>query len=115
MLTGRIYKAGLTLQNAVVAIGNGTAISCTEAGDGSWEYLTLQIAGISGDTITWEATVNGSNWIAVAVTNLNTGNAATTATADGLYRMLVRGLTSFRARVSTYSAGTITVTGIATG
>jgi hypothetical protein len=99
------------LQLAATGTGNGTAAECTIVSDGGFTTLTVQITGISGDTITFEGTVDGSNWVAFQFTNLNTGTAATTATADGLYRATVLGLKSVRARVSTWSAGTITITG----
>lgn len=102
------------MQNAATAADNGTSIECTGGTRGAMTVLTMQIAGISGDTITFEATIDGSNWVAVQATNLNSGSAATTATANGLYRLTVLGLLSVRARISTYSAGTITVNGILT-
>lgn len=102
------------MQNAATATGNGTSIECTGGTRGAMTVLTMQITGISGDTLTFEATIDGSNWVAVQATNLNSGSAATTATANGLYRLTVLGLLSVRARISTYSAGTITVTGILT-
>lgn len=101
-----------TLQSAAVATGNGTAIVCTDASVGACKYLALQVVGITTATITFEATIDGSNWIAIQFTNLNSGTAATTATADGLYRADVTGLAQVRARISAWTAGTITVSGI---
>ncbi len=102
------------LQLAAVATGNGETIDCTEAGGGAHKYLALQVQGITTATITWEATIDGTNWKGLLVTPLATGTAALTATADGLFRVDVTGLVQFRARVSTYGAGTITVTGVLT-
>lgn len=112
-------RAGLAhyvpLQAGATGTGNGTAVDTTTAATGEgFLGLTVQITGISGDTITWEGTVDGTNWVAVMVENLNTGAEATTATANGIYRLAVLGLRQFRARVSTYSAGTIYVTGYLT-
>lgn len=103
-----------TLQNAAAATGDGTAVECTEVSGGAHKYLTMQVQGISGDTITWEATIDGTNWKGLLVTPLSTGTAALTATADGLYRVDVTGLIQFRACISAYGAGTITVTGVLT-
>lgn len=111
--SGGQYKA-VVMQNAATGTGNGTAMECTEASGGAHKYLTMQVQGISGDTITWEAIIDGSNWKGLLVTPLSTGTAALTATADGLYRVDVTGLVQFRARISTYGAGTITVTGVLT-
>ena len=101
------------MQNAATGTGNGTAIVCTSVDHGALITLNMQVTGISGDTITFEGTIDGSNWVAILLTNLTSGTAATTATANGLYRATITGLASVRARVSTYSAGTITVTGVA--
>lgn len=103
-----------TLQDAAAATGNGTTVECTEVSGGAHKYLALQVQGINGDTLTWEATIDGTNWKGLLVTPLSTGTAALTATADGLYRVDVTGLVQFRARISTYGSGTITVTGVLT-
>ena len=111
--SGGQYKT-VVMQNAATGTGNGTAMECTEASGGAHKFLTMQVQGISGHTITWEATIDGSNWKGLLVTPLSTGTAALTATADGLYRVDVTGLVQFRARISIYGAGTITVTGVLT-
>ena len=105
------YKTAI-LQNAATATGNGTALECTPVNDGAYYSLTAQVAGITTATITWEGTVDGTNWVAIQATNLNSGAAATTATADGIVRITVLGLRQVRARISAYTSGTITVTGV---
>lgn len=107
----------VVMQDSAVATGNGTALSTLNASDGAMSYVTIQIEGISGDTITFEGTIDGSTWYAIRFANLTSGTSATTATADGIYQstLPVLGLTQVRARISTYSAGTIIATGRATG
>ena len=100
------------MQVAAVATGNGTVIVTTEVDGGAMTAVTFQVTGISGDTITWEATIDGANWVAVQVTNLNDGSDATTATANGLYRFTCLGLMQVRARLTRVS-GTVYVTGVA--
>lgn len=112
LLPGGNYQYQL-MQSAATATGNGTAISTTDAANGAATTLTMQVAGITTATITFEATIDGSNWIAVACTNLNDGTASTQATANGLYRLTCLGLVSVRARISAYTTGTITVIGVA--
>jgi hypothetical protein len=112
LVPGGQYKY-VIMQSAAVGTGNGTAIDCTEVSGGALTALTMQIVGISSATITWEATIDGTNWIAVMVTNLNAGTDATTATANGLYRLTVLGLSQVRARISTWGSGTIYVYGVA--
>jgi hypothetical protein len=99
-----------TLQSAAVATGNGTPVTVTAGGEGGYATLTVQVVGITTATITWEGTVDGTNWVAILATPLTTGTAATTATADGIYRINVTGLASVRARISAWTSGTITVT-----
>lgn len=94
----------IVIQSAAVATGNGTSMPVNEMGT-----VGLQVLGISGDTLTFEGTVDGTNWVSVLAKNAATGAIAATATANGVYIAPVTGFTEFRARVSTYSAGTITV------
>ena len=99
------------MQSAAVATGNGTAVNTIDV-DGAFTVLTMQVTGITTATITFEATIDGTNWVAVLATNLNNGTDATTATANGLYRITCLGLRQVRARISAWTSGTITVTGV---
>ena len=99
------------MQNAAVATGNGTAIETIDASSGAFTVLAMQVTGITTATITFEATIDGTNWVAVTAKNLNGGVEATTATADGIYTIMVAGLPKVRARVSAWTTGTIYVTG----
>ena len=105
----------VVMQAAAVATGNGAVMPCTSGSDGGLATLTCQVQGITIATITFEATVDGTNYVAIQFTNLTSGTAATTATADGIYRATVLGLLDVRARVSAWTSGTITVTGVAVG
>ncbi len=98
--------SGVTvLQAAAVALGDGTALKVNEAG-----AVGVQIVGITSATITFEGTVDGTNWVSVLAQNVATGATGATASADGIYIANVVGLTQFRARISTWATGTITVT-----
>ena len=98
------------LQAAAAATGDGETLECVD-GDGlTLATAVLQVAGTFVGTVTFEGSVDGSNWIAVQGTNLNSGAAASTATAAGLFRFAVAGLAALRARVSAYTSGAITVT-----
>ena len=101
------------MQASAGATGNGTAVEMTSGEMGSYVWITMQVEGISGDTVTFEATVDDSTWYGILAENLTSGTAATTATADGLYRVNGASVSQVRARISTYSAGTIDVTGYA--
>lgn len=101
------------LHNAEAGTADGASVDCTAVGQGGFGVLCVQLSGISGETVTFEATVDGTNWIAVQATNLNDGVAATTATANGIYRVTILGLLKFRARISTGGAGTVTAWALA--
>jgi hypothetical protein len=110
-IAGGAYQYQPKMQDAATGTGNGTAMTCTAPGNGGWAVLVIQLVISNTATVTFEATVDGSNWIAILFENLNSGASATTATASGLYRATVLGLTQVRARVSSYSSGTITALG----
>lgn len=102
-------KSGVTLlQDAAAATGNGTALLM----DG-FTYVCVQTSGTFSATVTLEGTIDGTNWVEVGATDLNATNHATKVkgiTGAGLYLLdHTGGLTSFRARVSSYSSGAVTV------
>ena len=105
------------MQDSAVATANGVSLLPMTDGDGALSYATLQITGITSATITFEATIDGTNWVAIKFTNLTSSTAATTATADGLYQssLPVLGLAQVRARISTYATGTIIINGRVAG
>ena len=92
-----------TLQNAA-ANGDGTVF---ELG-GKYGSVALQISGTFVATVNFEATYDGTNYVAIRGINLNTGNAATSATAPGVYLFSALGIDRFRARISGYTSGTVT-------
>lgn len=97
------------LQDAAAATGNGTEIEL--AGRSS---LILQLFGTFVATVTFEANIDRTNWIAVALADLNstTRARATTATVAGLFLLdECGGLQKFRARVSAFTSGAVSVWG----
>lgn len=104
----------VVMQSAAVATGNGKEILPSQMDDGSLSVLTLQIVGITTAVITFEASIDGTNYVAIQARNLNTQIIATTATADGLYRINAVGYSNVRARISAWTSGTIYVYGVCT-
>lgn len=103
-----LYK---TLQAAAAATGNGTPIVVGNPATGAFVLLGLQITGTFVGTVTFEGTINGTDWFtveAIAMANSVSGQV-TTATAPGGWRVNISGLHSFRARISAYTSGNITV------
>lgn len=110
-VAGGQYKT-VVMQAAAVATGDGTAMVCTDAESGSFKKLAVQVQGITTATVTWEVTIDGTNWKGILVAPVTTGTAALTATADGIFTVDVTGMLQFRARISAWTSGTITVTGV---
>ena len=104
------------LQSDAITNGNGTTVAPVGVFD-SYSELTVQAEGIVSGTLNWEASIDGSTWYAILGTNITSGSAATTAAADGIYRMDVTGLAAVRARVSgivTNTTDTIDIAGFLT-
>jgi hypothetical protein len=104
---------GGTLQDAASS-GNGTALDVA-----GYSTVGLTIIGSSGAdrVVNWEATQDGTNYVAISCQNRNSLALATTATATSttaqLWSCPVAGMQKFRARLSGGSTGTVTVTGTA--
>lgn len=95
-----------TFQSAAGATGNGTAFEV-----GGLAMVTIQVTGTFSGTVTFEGTIDGSNWVAVLARKVTDGATGTTATAAGIYQVPVSGLGQLRARVSAYTSGSITAEG----
>lgn len=102
-VTGRSNTA--TLQDAAGATGNGTVFDCQGIGT-----LACQVSGTFVGTVTFEGTIDQSNWVSALSKNKATGAMGTTATAPAIFLVDVAGFVQFRARVSAWTSGSITVT-----
>ncbi len=103
----RKFTKTKTLQSAVGASANGTVFDTSGLGG-----VALQVTGTFSATVHFEHSIDGTNYVAVQGSNLNTGALATSATAAGLYYIPVAG-NLFRARV-VWASGTVTVVGYLT-
>lgn len=72
--------------------------------------MGIQVSGPFVGTLTFEATTNGRDWVAVEVTNLASGVAATTTTAAGIFTVSNQGIVGVRARATAWTSGTAIVT-----
>lgn len=102
----------VTMQDAAAATGEGALLRVTSV-DGTCTFGTMQVTGTFVGTVTFQATVDGTNWVSLLMTNLTTGSTSATATAPGIFRATVAGLKAVRANVTAYTSGDITVTGVA--
>lgn len=99
----------MAFQAAAAALADGNAYYCS-----GLAAVVVQIVGSGGwnAALTFEGTVNETNWVSLQAINIGTGAVATTAAADGVYVVPTGGsLSKIRARVSTYVGGTVTATG----
>lgn len=99
----------VTMQNAAQATGNGEVLDTGNRG-----AAVIQISGsMTNLTVTFEGTVDGTNWVAILATNRTSGTAATTATAAGIYHIPAQGVVKVRASISAWTSGVCTAVGIA--
>ena len=93
-----------TLQSAAVATGNGTALDVK-----GFSAVCCQILGITTATVTFEVTLDDTNWVAIQTVNETDGSVATTAAANGIFIIPTIGKSQFRARISAWTSGTLYV------
>jgi hypothetical protein len=98
--------APMTLQNAVAATGNGSELPVDQYGG-----VGLQVTISATATVTFETTVDGTTWVSAACVSVadTSGTLTSTATGSGAYQCNVSGMALFRARVSAFTSGTVTV------
>lgn len=104
-------SASATLQNAAAANGNGTVFNVLGL---STIALTVTQTGFTG-TVNFEGSEDGTNFDPINTVQSGTNTIATsvtgsTTTATHVYVLSCSGLQQVRARVSSFSAGTVTVT-----
>lgn len=95
-----------TSLNAVEATGAGAAIGC-----GYTERATVQVVISGTATVKIEATVDGTNWVAIGVydkADYSVVDASTGITSSGLYMFDISGIQQIRANCTARSSGTIT-------
>lgn len=99
-----------TMQNGATANGNGTSL--TVAGFATTILnITASVAMSGGTTINFEGSVDDTTWVSLMALNIGTSTLATSTLTTGDWMVQVAGYKSVRARISAYSAGTITVKG----
>ena len=103
---------GHVFQAAATGTGNGTAANVR-----GYSLVALQITTSGGPptfTIAFEGSVDTATYVTLmcGAPDLSNWHAAS-STATGVWRCNVAGLSSFRARISTFAgAGSVTVTGV---
>ena len=100
----------VVMQNAAVANGNGTFIDVKGYPTTIFQIVSSP-AMSGGTTVNFEATADGTTWVSLLTHPLGGTTIAATTTADGTFRSSTAGLLAVRARISAYSAGTVTING----
>lgn len=95
----------LALQTAAAATGNGVVADVSGV-----SAVLVQITGTFSATVTFEVSLDGTNYVAVEATNLGDRSVSSAPTAAGIWVVPVAGAAKMRARVSTYASGNVTVT-----
>jgi hypothetical protein len=94
-----------TLQNAATATGNGTAINMK-----GYTAASIHLQGTWVGTVQFEGTIDDTNWFNIGFMGGFDTTIISSSTVSGFWRM-VDGLvlSQFRARISAYTSGSITV------
>ena len=69
----------------------------------------IQVTGTFSGTITFEMSIDGTNFVAALATNVTSGAEATTTTATGVFKFDAVGALVVRARSTAWTSGTATV------
>jgi hypothetical protein len=105
-----------TLQSAAVANGNGSTLSVQGLGAAIFT-VNCSVACTGGTTVNFEGSQDNTNFNAINAVKLGTNVISSTVLNQGTaitqWESPVAGLQTIRARISGYSAGTITVTAAA--
>ena len=102
MSVGNLLKSTTT-----VAAANDAA---TISGFPSVGVVGIQITGTLSATITFEATVDGTNYVALNCMPSNSATPASTSTAVGAWTVNAGGYAAIRARCSAYTSGSPVLT-----
>lgn len=98
------------LQSAAVATGTGTAVVTT-----GYRTAMFQVTGTFSGTITFQGTVDGTNWVTYALSDISSTTRARAATVTSPAILVaddMAGLAQVRANITAYVSGSITVTAI---
>lgn len=98
----------VVLQNAAVAVGNGTTIALS-----GMAAMSLSVTGTFVGTIAFEIQDPSGAWVPVLLQSMGSTTLASSTSTTGVWRAPIGGYGAFRARVSAWTSGSITVTAFA--
>lgn len=94
-----------TLHDAISATATGSSVEV-----GGMETVTAQVTGTFVASVTWQGSIDGSNWVDLLGMSMDGGAVSASPTAPGIYKIPVGGLLFFRANVAWTSGTSVTVT-----
>lgn len=94
-----------TMQNAAGAIGAGTPANIK-----GYSVLSIRVVITGTATVTFEASTDGTNYNSIYGNTLS-GAVQNTTSSTGDFRFNIAGFEYFQARISSWTSGTVTVTG----
>lgn len=95
---------------------NGAAAQNTEGIidlGGRYGSVSLQVSGTFTATVSFKATVDGTNWVDIQGTNVSSGSSATSTSAAGIFVFKTIGIAKLKAVVSAYTSGSVTAKALA--
>lgn len=106
-----LFLCGTALAQDASTSGNITAPAQTVTLDlDSFGTTGLQVTGTWTGTLVFEATVDGTNYVAIQVIDVASGALVTDTTANGSFLAAVAGFQRIRVRASALASGTAVVT-----
>jgi len=105
VLLGARVQAQAPQNNAQLSSANCPA-GCVTLSLAGYRYGAIQVNGTGTWTMQFEASIDGTNFTAVAMTPAGGGMTASSTTAAGLWNALLAGFNVLRVRISSYTSGT---------
>ena len=108
--TNNIGDVDIASITPVTTTGTITVLNGTVAIDvGGYGAIGLQLSGTWAATVTFEATVDGTNWTTLEVWPTNGSSSQTTSTVNGIFYAPCGGLNQIRVKATSFTSGTIQV------
>lgn len=97
------------------SLTNDTCVTFTDTGCASFRVagqgsIGIQITGTWSGTITFQGSIDNTNFVTLQVIPSTSATPVTTTTGNGVWTASIAGLTSVRARMTSFSDGTAVVT-----
>lgn len=99
-----LVSKGQQMQNAVTSTANGSTLDTS-----SYAYVMFYTSITVTATVTYEGTVDNTNYFSLTCYTLDSLTGTSTSTATQAVRCNVTGIPKVRARISSYGSGSVSV------